>query len=66
MDTDFFIMRLCALQQELNLDSRHPSHDLHGGKVVISFHQKWSATVAQDGKLSLRVIDNPVSVFIAK
>ena len=39
----------------------YEGHDLKGGKMAISFHRKWLASTAQDGKLVLRFVENPVS-----
>ena len=36
-------------------------HDLGPGKVTLSFHQKWIASIAADGKLFLRLSNSPVS-----
>ena len=39
----------------------YSGHDLESGKVALSFHQKWAASVASDGKLMLRLVGSPVS-----
>jgi hypothetical protein len=39
-------------------------HDLGSGKVVLSFHQRWIASVAADGKLLLRLTRSPVSTYM--
>lgn len=42
----------------------YSGHDLGSGKVALSFHQKWMASVASDGKLLLRLSGSPVSCQI--
>ena len=36
-------------------------HDLDSARVCLSFHQRWIASTASDGKLLLRLTGNPVS-----
>lgn len=42
-------------------DVCYKGHELDGGKAVLSFHQKWVASIASDGVVFLRLLEKPVS-----
>ena len=47
----------------MEINSSYEGHDLGVAKMALSFDQKWLVSVAQDGKLLLRSVENPVSVL---
>ena len=49
---------------ELSPESSYSAHELDGGQAALSFHQKWLASVAPDGQLMLRLVENPVSPIL--
>lgn len=49
------------VQWELSPDSCYPAHELPGGDLLLSFHNKWLGSVAPDGQLMIRLVENPVS-----
>ncbi len=49
------------VQWELSPDSCYQAHELPGGQLMLSFHHKWLASVAADGRLLLRLVEKPVS-----
>ena len=49
------------MDRELSPDTILPAHDMGKVQLDLSFHQKWIASAASDGKLFLRLIENPVS-----
>ena len=46
---------------ELSADILIPAHDMDGVHLGLSYHQKWLASAASDGKLAVRLVENPVS-----
>lgn len=56
-----FILTFCS-QQETSKDSylhpsgEYPGHQLVGGKLTLSPHLKWLASIGRDGYVSLRAI----------
>jgi len=44
---------------ELSPDACYPGHELNGGEAILSFHQKWMTSGAPDGKLLVRLVENP-------
>lgn len=49
---------------ELSPNACYPGHELNGGEAILSFHQKWMTSGAPDGKLLVRLVENPVSTFL--
>ena len=47
----------------LSPEASFPGHELSGGVVIFSFHRKWMASAAPDGKLLTRLVESPVSTF---
>ena len=50
------------MEWELSPDITLPAHDVGKIHLALSFHQKWIASAASDGKLFLRLVENPVSI----
>ena len=50
------------MDRELSPDIALPAHDMGKVQLSLSFHQKWIASAASDGKLLLRLTENPVSI----
>ena len=46
---------------ELSPDIIIPAHDMSGIQLELSFHQKWIASAASDGRMVLRLAETPVS-----
>ncbi|PIK58588.1 putative WD repeat-containing protein 96-like [Apostichopus japonicus] len=42
----------------LTPEGEYAGHDLHGGSVVMSHHQKWIATSSPDGRILVRDVDS--------
>lgn len=47
------------MEWELSPDITLPAHDVGKIHLALSFHQKWIASAASDGKLFLRLVENP-------
>ena len=58
------IFLLQDVDWELSPDACYPGHELNGGEAILSFHQKWMTSGAPDGKLLVRLVENPVSTFL--
>ena len=50
-----------AMEWNLSPDVTLSAHDMGGVQLKLSFHQKWIASAANDGKLIVRLVESPVS-----
>lgn len=50
-----------AMEWNLSPDMTLSAHDAGGVQLKLSFHQKWIASAANDGKLGVRLVESPVS-----
>jgi len=47
----------------VNFSNYYDGHDLEDIKTALSFHQSWFISGSNDGKLLLRLVDDPVSAL---
>lgn len=62
-----YILHVCiallpkGMEWNLSPDMTLSAHDMAGVQLKLSFHQKWIASAANDGKLIVRLVESPVS-----